>query len=65
MEKPCIIVKCEELEDQFECDAYRTPVKYLKSTKELESQNFDFMYEVYTINELGDIEFNEELSTYG
>lgn len=63
-EKPCIIVKCEELDDQFECDANRTLISYLKSSKELEDKNYNFLYEVYLINKDGSIKLDKNLSTY-
>jgi len=61
---PCIVVKCVELEDQYECDADRTPMFYLNSAKELEDKSYNFDYEVWVINKNGSIELNEELGTY-
>ena len=60
---PCIIVKCEPLEDQYECDASRIPTLYLNSMKELETLNIDYPYEVWKIKD-GKILYCEEYSTY-
>jgi len=60
---PCVIVKCNELGDQWECDADRIPVLYFNSTKELKNFDPDYYYEVYVI-ENGKLILNEELSTY-
>lgn len=62
--KPCIVVECKELSDQYECDADRTPIEYLNSAKELENKKYSFEYEVYIINENGSLELNDELGTY-
>lgn len=61
---PCVIVKCTSLHDQYECDADRTPVFYLKSAKELENLNYKFDYEVWLINKDGSLERNKKLGNY-
>ena len=61
---PCIIVKCEELDDQYECDADRTPIFYLNSAKELENKNYEFYYEVWLINKNGSLKRDKKLGNY-
>lgn len=61
---PCIIVKCTELDDQYECDADRTPKFYLKSAKELEHLNYKFYYEVWLINKNGSLKRDKKLGNY-
>ena len=61
---PCIIVKCEVLGDQFECDADKTPMLYLNSMKELENFKIDYEYEVYSIDKFGNLVLEREYSTY-
>lgn len=63
-DSPCIIVQCDELDDQFECTADRIPTLYLKSTKELETLKLDYYYEVYIINKDGTLELDEKLGTF-
>lgn len=63
-DQPCIIVKCETLGDQFECDANRIPFHYLQSAKEIETSNFGFYFEVWLINKDGSIKLNKDLGTY-
>ena len=63
-DKPCIIVKVEALYDQYECDANRIPIQYLKSAKELENKKYNFYYEVYLIDSNGLIKLKEDLGTY-
>lgn len=60
---PCIIVKCEPLEDQYECDASRIPTLYLNSMKDLETLSIDYLYEVWAIKD-GKLSYCEEYSTY-
>lgn len=61
---PCIIVRCDLLDDQYECDACRTPIEYLDSAKELENKKYDFNYEVYLIKENGLLKRRKDLGTY-
>lgn len=62
-DKPCIIVKCDPLEDQY--DAYKIPKLYLKSAKELETLNLSYPYEVYILNEkTGELTLNKKISTF-
>ena len=43
-----VIVKCEELSDQFECDAYRTPLLVLVNVQPEELKKFKkYGYEIY------------------
>jgi hypothetical protein len=61
---PCIVIQCESLNDQFECDANRVPTLYLKSAKELETLDLDYFYEVYLISEDGKLTLCKEYSSY-
>ena len=63
-DSPCIIVQCDELDDQFECVADRIPTLYLKSAKELETLKFNYHYEVYIINKDGTLELDKESGTF-
>lgn len=40
-----LVVKCEELSDQYECDADRTPICITKNYKPYD----DYGYEIYEI----------------
>lgn len=64
-DKPCIIVKCEELDDPYECDAARTPMFYLDSMTKMEKMNFKYDYEVYSIKKNSKFKLEKKYSTYG
>lgn len=62
---PGIVVKIRELDDQYECDADRTPKLFLKSLTELEKINLEGeLYEIYSINKKGKFKLEHKLSTY-
>lgn len=62
---PGIVVEIEELNDQYECDANRTPKLFLKSLTELENLNLDIeLYEIYSINKQGKFKRESKFSTY-
>lgn len=43
-----LIVKCEELNDQYECDAYRTPITMTANWKNwCKVKKPKFLFEVY------------------
>lgn len=44
-----LVVKCEELHDQYECDVNRTPL--FLSTGVPEKKYFRFGYEIYVAND--------------
>ena len=50
--KKYLIVKCEPLNDQYECDANRIP---LCITEDWKNKAFDCEFEVYEIDEDGNI----------
>jgi hypothetical protein len=50
-----LIMKCEELGDQWECDASRIPITLTKDWKKwVEEHNPDYRYEVYQCDDEGD-----------
>jgi hypothetical protein len=62
---PGIIVEIRQLDDQYECDADRTPKLFLKSLTELEKINLEMeFYEIYSIDEQGKFKFEQKFSTY-
>lgn len=61
---PGIVIEIEELTDQFECDANRTPKLYLKSLSELENLELNGLYEIYSIKKNGEFKFEPKFSTY-
>lgn len=62
---PGIVVEIEELNDQYECDAKRTPKLFLKSLTKLENLNLDIeLYEIYSINKQGKFKRESKFSTY-
>lgn len=54
MRNTYVIVKCEELSDQFECDAYRTPLLVLVNIQPEELKKFKkYGYEIYVATTSG------------
>lgn len=67
MDNKVLLVKCEELGDQFECDADRIIIGvYNKKDTLLAAilKNKDSRYEVYDIRKDGRCILNKDLSTY-
>lgn len=45
-----LLMKCVELDDQYECDADRTPVGLFETIEEINELKKDYLYEIYEIN---------------
>lgn len=60
-----LLVQCEELSDQFECDCNRTPVRLVEDYKKVDTDGME-VYEILENGEIGDcIKGYEEYSSYG
>ena len=57
-----LVIKCEELSDQYECDAFRKP---LCVTDDISKWEAKFGYEIYRICENGKLRLIKEYDDYG
>lgn len=63
--KTYVIVECEELNDQFECDANRTPIQVLVNANSNELRKFQYFgYEIYVALEDGTLKKIQEYDDY-
>lgn len=56
----CLIVKCDPLDDQYECDANRIPLFVYAETEAIEKYGDKFGYEIYSIRTDGMLELEKE-----
>ena len=60
-----VIVECEDLSDQFECDANRTPKLILINPSSSELKKFECVgYEIYVASENGKLEKIQNYDDY-
>ena len=65
MRNTYVIVKCEELSDQFECDAYRTPLLVLVNVQLEELKKFKkYGYEIYVATTGGTLKKIQRYNDY-
>lgn len=55
-----LIVKCDPLSDQFECDADRKPLFICAETEAIEKYGDKFGYEIYSIRADGMLKLEKE-----
>lgn len=66
MKKTYVIVKCEELSDQWECDADKTPMLVLVNVEPDRLEEFKcYGYEVYMASADGTLEKIQDYNSYG
>ena len=66
MKKTYVIVKCEELSDQWECDADKTPIRVLINVEPHKLRKFKcYGYEVYVASADGTLEKIQDYNSYG
>lgn len=56
----CLIVKCDPLDDQYECDADRTPLFIRPEAEAIENYGDVFGYEIYSIRADGMLNLEKE-----
>ena len=56
----CLIVKCVPLNDQYECDADKTPLFICSEVEAIESYGDKFGYEIYSIRTDGMLKMEKE-----
>ena len=60
-----VIVKCKELDDQYECDAKRYPVKVLVDVESNKLKRFRrYGYEIYAADKNGNLELIQDYEDY-
>ena len=60
-----VIVKCKELDDQYECDAKRYPVKALVDVEPNKLKRFRrYGYEIYAADKNGNLELIQDYEDY-
>ena len=65
MRNTYVIVKCEELSDQFECDAYRIPLLVLVNVQPEELKKFKkYGYEIYVTTTGGTLKKIQRYNDY-
>ena len=65
MKKTYVIVKCEELSDQWECDADKTPIRVLINVEPNKLEEFKcYGYEVYVASADGTLEKIQDYNSY-
>ena len=65
MRNTYVIVKCQELSDQFECDAYRTPLLVLVNVQPEELKKFKkYGYEIYIASNSGTLKKIQSYDDY-
>ena len=65
MRNTYVIVKCEELSDQFECDAYRIPLLVLVNVQSEELEKFKkYGYEIYVATTGGTLKKIQRYNDY-
>lgn len=56
----CLIVKCDPLDDQYECDADKTPLFIRPEAEAIENYGDVFGYEIYSIRADGMLNLEKE-----
>lgn len=56
----CLIVKCDPLDDQYECDANKTPLFICPEAEAIENYGDKFRYEIYSIRADGMLKLEKE-----
>lgn len=65
MKKTYVIVECRELNDQWECDADRTPIRVLINVEPDKLEEFKcYGYEVYVASADGTLEIIQDYDRY-
>ena len=60
-----VIVKCKELDDQYECDAKRFPIKVLVDVEPNKLKRFrHYGYEIYVADKNGNLELIQDYEDY-
>lgn len=59
-----LIVKCEPLDDQWECDCYREPICIVDDWSKYASENDDEYFEVWEIKDGGRLELVKTWDNY-
>lgn len=56
----CLIVKCVPLDDQYECEADKTPLFICSEVEAIENYGGKFGYEIYSIRADGMLRMEKE-----